>query len=192
MSDTQTTAVAENPATEASTIIVGKTTLDVGEIMSIIPHRYPFLLIDRVIDIERKKRIVATKNVTINEPQFQGHFPDYPIMPAVMTVESMAQAGATLLLTEYTLEERENKLMVFTGIEKARFRRPIVPGDQVRFEVTVLNWRSNAVKMHGVATVEGKLAAEATFLAALVPRPKKDSAPVAKPGPVPSANPAAE
>ncbi len=170
----------------------GKKTLDISEIMAIIPHRYPFLLIDKVIEIERKARIVALKNVSINEPQFQGHFPDYPIMPAVMTVESMAQAGATLLLTEYSLEERENKLMVFTGIEKARFRRPIVPGDQVRFEVTVINWRSNAVKMRGIATVEGKLAAEATFLAALVPRPKKGSSSTANPTPVPPANPAAE
>jgi 3-hydroxyacyl-[acyl-carrier-protein] dehydratase len=177
MSDTTPTAVAESPATETSPIIAGKTTLDIGEIMSIIPHRYPFLLIDKVIEIERKTRIVAIKNVTINEPQFQGHFPDYPIMPGVMTIESMAQAGAALLLTEYTDEERESKLMVFTGIEGARFRRPVVPGDQVRIEVTVLNWRSAAVKMRGEATVDGKLASEATFTAALVPRPKKAAAP---------------
>lgn len=188
MSDTPTPAVAEATSAAASPVLAGKTTLDIGEIMSIIPHRYPFLLIDKVIDIERKTRIVAIKNVTINEPQFQGHFPDYPIMPGVMTIEAMAQAGATLLLTEYSDEERESKLMVFTGIEGARFRRPVVPGDQVRIEVTVINWRSTAVKMRGEATVDGKLASEATFTAALVPRQKKEAAEK----PVPSPNPAAE
>jgi 3-hydroxyacyl-[acyl-carrier-protein] dehydratase len=162
-----------------SPIVAGKKTLDIGEIMAIIPHRYPFLLIDRVIDIERRTRIVAIKNVTINEPQFQGHFPDYSVMPGVMTIESMAQAGATLLLTEYSAQEREDKLMMFTGIENARFRRPVTPGDQVRIEVTVLQWRSRAVKMQGVATVDGKLVSDATFTAQLVPRkrtPKPDEA----------------
>lgn len=180
---------ASTPAPGVSPVVAGQKTLDIREIMSIIPHRYPFLLIDRVIDIERKTRIVAIKNVTINEPQFQGHFPDYPIMPGVMTIESMAQAGAALLLTEYTDEERESKLMVFTGIEGAKFRKPVVPGDTLRIEVTVINWRSTAVKMKGVATVEGKMVSEATFTAALVPRQKKEAAPA---GPVASPNPAAE
>src|ERR1700679_3280001 len=135
-------------------------TMDIVEIMSILPHRYPFLLIDRVIELEPKKRIVALKNVTLNEPHFAGHFPDYPIMPAVLMVEAIAQAGGALLLTEYP--DRANKLMVFTGIDSAKFRRPVVPGDQLRIEVTVLNWRATAVRMLGRATVEGKIACEAT------------------------------
>jgi len=156
--------VAEN---EAPT----KTTLDIGEILAILPHRYPFLLIDRVIDIVRKKRIVAIKNVTVNEPFFTGHFPNYPIMPGVLMVEAIAQAGGALLLTE--IPDRDNKLMVFTGIDSAKFRRPVVPGDQVRIEVKVLNWRSTAVRMQGTATVEGKVVCEATVMCALVPRAKK-------------------
>lgn len=146
-------------------------TMDIVEIMSILPHRYPFLLIDRVLEMERRTRIVAIKNVTANEPQFTGHFPDYPIMPGVMTIEAMAQAGGALLLTE--IPDREDKLMVFTGIDEARFRRAIVPGDQLRIEVTVVNWRSRAVKMRGECTVDGKVAAEATITCQLVPRPRK-------------------
>jgi 3-hydroxyacyl-[acyl-carrier-protein] dehydratase len=152
-------------------------TLDIQEIMSILPHRYPFLLIDRVIEMERKKRIVAIKNVTINEPHFAGHFPDFPIMPGVLIVEAIAQAGGALLLTE--IPDRDTKLMVFTGIDSARFRRPVVPGDQLRIEVTVLNWRSTAVKLHGTATVDGKLACEATIMCALTTRaPQKPAAPI--------------
>jgi len=147
-----------------------KTTLDIVEIMSILPHRYPFLLIDRVVEMERKKRIVAIKNVTANEPHFTGHFPDYPIMPGVLMVEAIAQAGGALLLTE--IPDRESKLMVFTGIEGAKFRKAVVPGDQLRIEVTVLNWRTTAVKLLGVATVDGKVACEATITCMLVPRPK--------------------
>lgn len=156
-----------------------KTTMDITEIMSILPHRYPFLLIDRVIEMERRQRIVAIKNVTANEPHFTGHFPDYPIMPGVLTIEAMAQAGGALLLTE--IPDREDKLMVFTGIENARFRRPIVPGDQLRIEVTVLNWRSRAVKMQGVCTVDGKVAADATITCQLVPRARKKSEPETEP-----------
>jgi 3-hydroxyacyl-[acyl-carrier-protein] dehydratase len=158
---------------------VEKTTLDIVEIMAILPHRYPLLLIDRVIEMERKTSIVAIKNVTVNEPHFTGHFPDYPIMPAVLQVEAMAQAGGALLLTEFSLAEREEKLMVFTGIQEARFRRPVTPGDQLRIEVTVLNWRTTMVKLKGRITVEGKLVSEATFTAALVPRvraPKAEAA----------------
>jgi 3-hydroxyacyl-[acyl-carrier-protein] dehydratase len=145
-------------------------TMDVNQIMSLLPHRYPFLLIDRVVEIERKTRIVALKNVTINEPHFAGHFPEFPIMPGVLIIEAIAQAGAALLLTEFSAAERASKLMVFTSIDDARFRRPVVPGDQLRIEVTVLNWRSNAVKMRGVATVDGKLACEATAMCALTNR----------------------
>jgi 3-hydroxyacyl-[acyl-carrier-protein] dehydratase len=148
-------------------------TMDIVQIMSILPHRYPFLLIDRVIELERKTRIVAIKNVTINEPHFAGHFPDYPIMPGVLMVEAIAQTGGALLLTEFP--DRADKLMVFTGIDSAKFRRPVVPGDQLRIEVTVLNWRSNACKMRGVATVEGKTACEATIMCALIPRTPKQA-----------------
>ncbi len=170
MSDSANGATSEaSPAAEAAVTV--KQTLDITEIMAILPHRYPFLLIDRVLEMERKKRIVAIKNVTANEPQFTGHFPDYPILPGVMTIEAMAQAGGALLLTE--VPDRENKLMVFTGIDKASFRRPIVPGDQLRIEVTVLNWRSRIVKMQGMCTVEGEAAAEAVITCMLVPRPRK-------------------
>ena len=148
-------------------------TMDIGQIMEFLPHRYPFLLIDRVIEMEAKTRVVAIKNVSMNEPHFPGHFPDYPIMPGVLQVEAMAQAGGALLLGEYSAEERADKLMVFTGIDEARFRRPVLPGDQLRIEVTVQQWRSRAVKMKGVCTVEGKLVSEATFTAALVPRVRK-------------------
>jgi 3-hydroxyacyl-[acyl-carrier-protein] dehydratase len=144
--------------------------MDIVKIMSILPHRYPFLLIDRVTEMVRKTRIVAIKNVTANEPHFTGHFPDYPIMPGVLMVEAIAQAGGALLLTE--IEDRDDKLMVFTGIESAKFRRPVVPGDQLRIEVTVLNWRATAVKLLGKCTVEDKLACEATITCMLVARPK--------------------
>jgi len=146
-------------------------TMDILEIMSLLPHRYPFLLIDRVVEMESRKRIVAIKNVTINEPHFQGHFPDYPIMPGVLMVEAIAQAGGALLLTE--IPDRDSKLMVFTSIENARFRRPVTPGDQLRIEVTVVNWRSRAVKMAGTITVDGKLVCDATVMCQVVPRVAK-------------------
>ncbi len=144
------------------------TTLNITEIMAILPHRFPFLLIDRVIEMERKTRIVAIKNVTINEPHFTGHFPNYPIMPGVLMVEAIAQTGGALLLTE--IPDRDSKLMVFTGIDNAKFKRPVIPGDQLRIEVTVLNWRTRAVKMQGIITVEGKVACEATVTCMVVPR----------------------
>ncbi|HUZ04687.1 MAG TPA: 3-hydroxyacyl-ACP dehydratase FabZ [Acidobacteriaceae bacterium] len=145
-----------------------KAPLDIVEIMSILPHRYPFLLIDRVVEIERKKRIVAIKNVTINEPFFQGHFPGFPIMPGVLLIEAVAQAGGALLLTEFP--DRHEKLVLFTGIEKARFRRPVVPGDQVRIEVEVVNWRPHAVRMQGNVYVEGKRVCESIVMCQIVPR----------------------
>ena len=151
-------------------------TMDIVELMSILPHRYPLLLIDRILEVERKMRIVAIKNVTFNEPHFTGHFPDFPIMPGVLIIEAIAQAGGALLLTE--IPDRDTKLMVFTGIDSARFRKPVVPGDQLRIEVKVLNWRTTAVKLHGTATVDGKLACEATIMCALTSRtPKKPAAP---------------
>ena len=157
---------------EANVAETPKRTLDITEIMAILPHRYPFLLIDRVLEMEPKQRIVAIKNITANEPQFTGHFPDFPIMPAVMTIEAMAQAGGALLLTE--VPDRDNKLMVFTGIDEAKFRKQIVPGDQLRIEVSVLNWRSRLVKMKGVCTVDGQTAAEAVITCMLVPRSRKN------------------
>ena len=147
--------------------------LDINQIQAILPHRYPFLLIDRVLEIERKKKIVALKNVTINEPFFSGHFPGFPIMPGVLIVEAMAQAGGALLLTE--VEDRAEKLIVFTGIEKARFRRPVVPGDQLRLEVEMLGWKAIssriAVRIGGKCFVNGKLVCEATLSCQLVNRP---------------------
>src|SRR5438445_6961680 len=145
-----------------------KTTLDINEILRILPHRHPFLLIDRVIDLTRKERIVAIKNVTITEPFFAGHFPNLPIMPGVLIVEAIAQAGGALLLTE--VEDRDDKLMVFTGIERARFRHPVLPGDQLRIEVEVKAWRQTAVRMEGKAFVGDKRVAEATVTCQLIQR----------------------
>ncbi len=172
MSETTEVLATPSPATETPTEET-KQTMDINEIMSILPHRYPFLLIDRVVEIERKQRIVAIKNVSFNEPHFQGHFPNYPIMPGVLMVEAIAQAGGALLLTE--IPDRDNKLMVFTGIDSAKFRKPVVPGDQLRIEVKVLNWRSTAVRMQGTATVDGKVACEAVVMCALVPRAKQEA-----------------
>ncbi len=155
--------------------IAAPTTLDINQIMAILPHRYPFLLLDRVIEIERRQRIVALKNVTINEPFFQGHFPGFPIMPGVLMVEAMAQAGGALLLTE--IPDRDSKLMVFTGIERARFRRPVTPGDQLKIEVSVLAWRTTAVRMEGKAYVGDKVAAEAVITCRLIPRSTSSGAP---------------
>ena len=147
-----------------------KTALDIHEILKILPHRYPFLLIDRVLELKSKESIVAIKNVTINEPFFNGHFPGLPIMPGVLIVEAMAQAGGALLLTE--VDDRSDKVMLFTGIDRAKFRRPVSPGDQLRIEVEVKNWRAIprmiAAKMHGVALVAGKRVAEATVSCQLI------------------------
>ena len=144
--------------------------LDINQIQAILPHRYPFLLIDRVLEIERKKKIVAIKNVTVNEPFFAGHFPEFPIMPGVLIVEAMAQAGGAMLLTE--VEDRKDKLIVFTGIDKARFRRPVVPGDQLRIEVVMLSWKQGAsriaVRMEGKAFVNGKVVCDGMVSAQLV------------------------
>ena len=143
-------------------------TFDIQEILGFLPHRYPFLLIDRIVEFEPKQRIVALKNVTINEPFFQGHFPGYPIMPGVLVVEAMAQAGGILIMRE--TPDRDEKLVVFTGIERAKFRRPVTPGDQLRIEIDVLSFRPRAGRIQGRATVDGKLACEATLTCQVVPR----------------------
>ena len=165
---TETTHPELEVATEA------KKTLDIQEIQRILPHRYPFLLIDRVVDMKRMERIVAIKNVTINEPFFQGHFPNMPVMPGVLIVEAIAQAGGALLLTE--VEDRDAKLMVFTGIERARFRRMVTPGDTLRIEVDVKSWRTTAVRMEGRVFVGDKRVAEAMVTCRLIPRNREPQA----------------
>lgn len=163
-------------------------TFNIQEILDFLPHRYPFLLIDRVVEFERAKRLVAIKNVTINEPFFQGHFPGYPIMPGVLVVEAMAQAGGIILMHE--LPDRAEKLVVFTGIERAKFRRPVTPGDQLRIEIEVLSFRPRAGRIAGRALVEGKLACEATLTCQVVPRKREQSssdAAAPEPGGAPAA-----
>jgi 3-hydroxyacyl-[acyl-carrier-protein] dehydratase len=142
--------------------------LDTTEIQKILPHRYPFLMVDAIEEIDRVKRIVGIKNVTINEAYFQGHFPDRPVMPGVLIVEAMAQTGGLLLLME--IPDRQNKLIYFVAIDGARFRRPVVPGEQLKIEMKVLTWRGDFCKLDGKATVNGELAAEATLMCKMVDR----------------------
>jgi beta-hydroxyacyl-ACP dehydratase FabZ len=141
--------------------------VDISEILRVLPHRYPFLLIDRVLEMDGR-RVRALKNVTYNEPFFQGHFPGQPVMPGVLVVEAMAQAGGYMLFSQ--IEDRANKLIYFSGIDSCRFRRPVVPGDQVVFEVEVLSMRRTFAKLRGRAMVEGSLACEAELLSAMVDR----------------------
>lgn len=143
-------------------------TMDVRGILDRLPHRYPFLLVDRVLEIVPRTRIVAIKNVTANEPFFPGHFPGAPVMPGVLIIEAMAQAGAVLLLEE--VPDRGSKLVYFTGIDDARFRRAVGPGDQLRMTVEVLQIRSRACRMKALAEVDGEAAAEATIMSSLVER----------------------
>jgi 3-hydroxyacyl-[acyl-carrier-protein] dehydratase len=145
-----------------------ETLLDVTQIQAILPHRYPFLLVDRIVDYEPGKRVVGLKNVTLNEPFFAGHFPGAPVMPGVLIVEAMAQTAGVMMLA--SLPDRETKLVFFTGIDGAKFRRPVVPGDQLRLELTVLKLRPRYIKLRGEAYVDGQLVAEAGISSALVDR----------------------
>ncbi|MEZ5333492.1 MAG: 3-hydroxyacyl-ACP dehydratase FabZ [Thermoanaerobaculia bacterium] len=140
----------------------------IEQILDILPHRYPFLLVDRVVEMQAGRRIVAVKGVTVNEPFFQGHFPGRPVMPGVLVVEGMAQAAGVLLLHDRA--ERHDKLLLFTGIEKARFRRPVLPGDRLRYEIEVLRLRERYSRLEGKAWVDGDLAAEAVLSSAMVDR----------------------
>jgi beta-hydroxyacyl-ACP dehydratase FabZ len=146
--------------------------IDIEGILDILPHRYPFLLVDRVLELE-PERILALKNVTFNEPHFTGHFPGVPVMPGVLVVEAMAQAGGVLMLSE--MPDRHDKLIYFTGIDNCRFRRPVVPGDQLLLEVTVARRRQRFAVLHGVARVGEEVAAEADLSSALVDRPKVEA-----------------
>jgi 3-hydroxyacyl-[acyl-carrier-protein] dehydratase len=148
--------------------------LDNAAIQKILPHRYPFLLVDTVLEIEPLKRIVSLKNVSINEPFFQGHFPGKPVMPGVLIIEGMAQTGGLLLLSE--VPDRDRKLFYLAAVDEARFRRPVVPGDQLRIEVTVLKWKVKFCKLQAVATVNGDVAAEAIMRCMLVDRDPEPSA----------------
>ena len=139
--------------------------MEMKEILEILPHRYPFLLVDRIVGMVTNQSATGIKNVSVNEPFFAGHFPGNPIMPGVLIVEGMAQVGAALLLS--SMSDRKDKLIYFTGIDKCRFRRPVVPGDQIRYELKVLRLKAFVCRMWGEAYVDGQLAAEAEILSAM-------------------------
>ena len=138
---------------------------DINEIQEILPHRYPFLLVDKIVELVPREFIVGIKQVTFNEPFFQGHFPQAPVMPGVLQIEALAQVGAILALREF--EDRDEKIPFFTGIDKAKFRRPVVPGDTLTLEVTALRIGSRVQKMRGVAKVDGNITAEAVIVSVI-------------------------
>lgn len=144
--------------------------MDIGDILNVIPHRYPFLLVDRIVEIEDKKRIVGIKNVSINEPFFQGHFPGHPVMPGVLVIEAMAQVGGMLLMQYIGPDDHQNKVVYFMSLDHVKFRRPVVPGDQLRCELEMLQFRGRTCRMKGVAYVDGNVVAEAEMMAAFVDR----------------------
>lgn len=149
--------------------------MDINEIREILPHRYPFLLVDRIIEMT-SECVVGIKNVTQNEPFFQGHFPDFPVMPGVLIVEAMAQAAGVLVLKN--MPDRHNKLVLLVAIENARFRKPVVPGDTLRLEMKVIKRKASVAKMAGVATVDGAVVAEAEVMCKLADKEEKVTAPV--------------
>lgn len=142
--------------------------MDITEILSFLPHRYPMLMVDRIVESEPGKRIVGIKNVTINEPFFQGHFPGHPIMPGVLIVEAMAQVGGMLMMG--AVEKAQDKVVYFMSLDRVKFRRPVVPGDQLRLELELLRLRGKTCQMRGEAFVEGTKVAEANMMAAVVDR----------------------
>lgn len=141
--------------------------MDINEILQYLPHRYPFLLVDRVLEIEPGSRILALKNVTMNEPFFPGHFPHHPVMPGVLIIEAMAQAAALLSFKSTGVKPDENSVVYFAGIDNARFKRPVVPGDQLLFEMTITHAKRNIYKYKGVARVGGEVATEAELMCAI-------------------------
>jgi beta-hydroxyacyl-ACP dehydratase FabZ len=140
--------------------------IGINEIMTYLPHRYPFLLVDKIVELEENRRIVGIKNVTINEPFFQGHFPGHPIMPGVLLIEAMAQTGGVLAL--HAEPDAKKKVIYFMSIDKARFRKPVLPGDQVRFELEVTKQRSTIRAFKGIAKVDGNVVCEAELMAMIV------------------------
>jgi beta-hydroxyacyl-ACP dehydratase FabZ len=155
--------------------------LDINEIRAILPHRYPFLLVDRIVEMETD-RVVGIKNITFNEPQFTGHFPDFPVMPGVLIVEAMAQTAGVLVL--HDMPDRANKLVLLVAIENARFRRPVVPGDTLRMEMKILKRKASVAKMAGIATVDGVVVAEVEVMCKLA---DKEAHPPAESVPTPPA-----
>jgi len=147
--------------------------LDINEIRALLPHRYPFLLVDRIVEMEAE-RIVGIKNVTNNEPFFQGHFPDFPVMPGVLIVEAMAQTAGVLVLK--SIPDRHRKPVLLVAIENARFRKPVVPGDTLRMEMKVIKRKASVAKMAGVATVDGAVVAEAEVMCKLADKEEKPAA----------------
>ncbi len=161
---TVNSAGSARPAVNAA----GEQIWDISAIERIMPHRYPILLVDRILEADRGRSVVGIKNVTINEPFFAGHFPGHPIMPAVLIIEAMAQVGGFMLLNR--VEDPESKLVYFMGIDNAKFRRPVIPGDQLRFELKLLKLKGRICKMHGEAYVDGNLVAEADLLSSVIDR----------------------
>jgi UDP-3-O-[3-hydroxymyristoyl] N-acetylglucosamine deacetylase/3-hydroxyacyl-[acyl-carrier-protein] dehydratase len=148
----------------------GMPAMDIAKIMDYLPHRYPFLLVDRIVEVEGQKRIVGIKNVTINEPFFQGHFPGHPIMPGVLIIEAMAQVGGMLLMSHFEGQDTANKVVYFMSLDNVKFRRPVVPGDQIRFELEMLQFRGKTCRMKGAGYVDGQVVAEAEMMAMVVDR----------------------